>query len=272
MPEEDQGSPGAVQSRDALKEQYKDSSNFRKRTALHARFGTNRYSFYRWVFDQFELANCTAMLELGCGPGALWQQNVDRLPADTKIVVSDFSAGMVREARANLREKAARLNFCQLDAGALPFKESSFDAVVAMLMLFHVEDRPASFREIRRVLRQGGTLYASTMGHGHLRELREIAKRIFGPGRIATSSERFGLETGYDQLKAAFSNVEVRRYGSSMRVTESQPVLDYFLSTSRMRRIPQDRFDALRSELDREIAAHSGILVTTDLGILIARG
>ena len=51
--------------RTALKEQYKDSSNFRKRTALHARFGTNRYSFYRWVFDQFELASVRAMRIVG---------------------------------------------------------------------------------------------------------------------------------------------------------------------------------------------------------------
>ena len=264
--------PGAqAQSRDALKEQYKDSSNFRKRTALHARFGANRYSFYRWVFDQFDLANVSAMVELGCGPGSLWQQNNDRIPADRNIVVSDFSRGMVREARANLGSKASAVNFCQVDASALPFKVRSFDAVVAMLMLYHVEDRPAAFNEIKRVLRSGGTLYASTMGRAHMRELREIAARIFGPSRVTGASERFGLETGYDQLKTAFANVEVRRYQSSMHVTESQPVIDYFLSTARMRQIPPSLLEKLRAELDREIAANDGIGVSSDLGVLIAR-
>ena len=56
--------------------------------------------------------------------------------------------------------------------------------------------------------------------------MREIASGIFGPGRLASSSERFGLETGYDQLKAVFAKVEVRRYESSMRVTEAQPVIN----------------------------------------------
>lgn len=271
MPEAKPAAPLENSGRTALKEQYKDSSNFRKRVALHARFGTNRYSFYRWVFDQFDLSRVCAILELGCGPGFLWRQNADRLPTNTTIVVSDFSHGMVREARATLESKAAAANFCQLDATLLPFKTGSLDAVMAMAMLYHVEDRPAAFREIRRVLRQEGRLYASTMGRVHMRELREIAGRVFGADRVTNAAERFGLETGYDQLKAAFANVEVRRYQNSMLVTDSEPVIDYFLSTARMRQVPPSVLDRLRVELDREIAAQNGIAVSSDFGLLIAR-
>ena len=271
MPERKPAAPLENPGRTVLKEQYKDSSNFRQRVALHARFGTNRYSFYRWVFDQFELSRVSAILELGCGPGLLWRQNADRLPTNTTIVVSDFSHGMVREARASLGSEAGAANFCQLDATRLPFKTGSLDAVMAMAMLYHVEDRPAAFREIRRVLREGGRLYASTMGRAHMRELREIAGRVFGANRVTNAAERFGLETGYDQLKAAFANVEVRRYQNSMHVSESQPVIDYFLSTARMRQVPPSLLDRLRVELDREIAAQKGIAVSSDFGVLIAR-
>lgn len=271
MPEAKPAAPLENSGRTALKEQYKDSSNFRKRVALHARFGTNRQSFYRWVFDQFDLSRVCAILELGCGPGFLWRQNADRLPTNTTIVVSDFSHGMVREARATLESKAAAANFCQLDATLLPFKTGSLDAVMAMAMLYHVEDRPAAFREIRRVLCQEGRLYASTMGRVHMRELREIAGRVFGADRVTNAAERFGLETGYDQLKAAFANVEVRRYQNSMLVTDSEPVIDYFLSTARMRQVPPSVLDRLRVELDREIAAQNGIAVSSDFGLLIAR-
>jgi SAM-dependent methyltransferase len=187
------------------------------------------------------------------------------------IVVSDFSHGMVREARASLGSKAGAANFCQLDATLLPFKTGSLDAVMAMAMLYHVEDRPAAFREIRRVLREGGRLYASTMGRAHMRELREIAGRVFGANRVTNAAERFGLETGYDQLRSAFADVEVRRYQNSMHVTESQPVIDYFLSTALMRQIPPSLLDRLRVELDREIAAQNGIAVSNDFGVLIAR-
>jgi ubiquinone/menaquinone biosynthesis C-methylase UbiE len=71
--------------------------------------------------------------------------------------------------------KKARPTSASSRRPALPFKDRSFDAVVAMLMLYQIEDRPAAFDEIRRVLRRGGALYASTMGRAHMRELREIA-------------------------------------------------------------------------------------------------
>jgi hypothetical protein len=104
-----------------------------------------------------------------------------------------------------------------------------------------------------------------------MRELHEIAGRVFGTNRVTNAAERFGLETGYDQLKAAFAKVEVRRYQNSLRVTESQPVIDYFLAVaSRMRQIPPSLLDRLRVELDREIAAHNGIAVSSDFGVLIA--
>ena len=122
------------------------------------------------------------------------------------------------------------------------------------------------------MLREGGRLYASTMGRAHMRELREIAGRVFGANRVANAAERSGLETGYDQLKAAFPNVEVKRHQNSMLVTDSEPVIDYFLSTARMRQVPPPSLlDRVRVELDREIAAQNGIAVSSDFGVLIAR-
>ena len=121
------------------------------------------------------------------------------------------------------------------------------------------------------MLREGGRLYASTMGRAHMRELRGIAGRVFGANRVANAAERSGLETGYDQLKAAFPNVEVKRHQNSMLVTDSEPKIDYFLSTARMRQVPPSLLDRLLVELDREIAAQNGIAVSSDFGVLIAR-
>ena len=47
-------------------------------------------------------------------------------------------------------------------------------------------------------------------------------------------------------------------------------MIDYFLSTARMRQVPPPLLDRLRVELDREIAAQNGIAVSSDFGVLIA--
>src|SRR5215469_2971224 len=131
-----------------LQQQYRDSSNFRKRSSLVGKFSTNRYPWYRWVYEQFQqLSSSSVVLELGCGPGALWKRNLDRIPAGANIILSDFSAGMLRDSRFNLGENRSRFSYCQLDAALLPFKDSCMDVVVANMMFYHVENRPAALQD-----------------------------------------------------------------------------------------------------------------------------
>src|SRR6516165_8418066 len=137
----------------ALQQQYRDSSNFRKRSTLVGKFSTNRYPWYRWVYDQLQLSSASVVLELGCGPGSLWKRNLDRIPASGTIVLSDFSAGMLRDSQRYLGANSSRFSCCQLDAAVLPFRASCLDAVVANMMFYHVDNRPAALCDIRRVLK-----------------------------------------------------------------------------------------------------------------------
>src|SRR5262245_37931074 len=88
-----------------LKSQYKDATNFNARVELHRRFSVNPYGFHRWVFDHFKLDEGCKILELGCGPGGLWLSNRKRIPASWQIVLTDFSPGMLQEARQRLGEE-----------------------------------------------------------------------------------------------------------------------------------------------------------------------
>lgn len=258
------------EARTALKEQYKDSSNFRKRAALAGKFGANKYGWYRWVFDQFGLNGHRTVLELGCGPGILWKHNLDRVPEGT-VVLSDFSAGMLRDCARNLGGHAARFRFCQLDGTALPFRDRSVDTVVANMMFYHVENRAAALRDIRRVLSQGGAFYATTTGHAYMRELLAETNRILGVSPRAASAERFGLETGYQQLAGVFAQVETIRYENSLRVTETQPLMDYFLSMTPFITAPPERWTALREHFDGIIRERGGIDIPVAMGMLIGR-
>ena len=87
-----------------LEKQYKDASNVDVRISLHQRFSVNKVGWHPWVFDHFELPHRCRILELGCGPGYLWLDNLDRIPTGWEITLSDFSAGMLEATRRAAEE------------------------------------------------------------------------------------------------------------------------------------------------------------------------
>src|SRR5262245_40430501 len=114
---------------DDLKQEYRDGTRLGQRVNLHDLFSLNRYGWYPWVFDQFEIPAHGRLLELGCGPGLLWQRNSGRLPKEWKVTLSDFSAGMLAQARNNL-QGINTFNFAVVEAQAIPFADNSLDAVI----------------------------------------------------------------------------------------------------------------------------------------------
>lgn len=79
-------------------------------------------------------------------------------------VVLDRSTAMLRHAQAK------SLTAVHADATALPFAGNSFDAVMLVSMLHHVEDPPRAIAEARRVLRPGGRLAIVVYTHEDIAE------------------------------------------------------------------------------------------------------
>jgi SAM-dependent methyltransferase len=214
--------------------QYRDAANLNARIALHRRFSTNTYGWLRWVFDRLTLPAECRILEVGCGPGDLWRENANRIPREWEITLSDLSPGMLEQARTNLSATGRKFLFESADAQAIPYAGGEFDAVIADHMLYHIPDRPKALREIRRVLRPGGRLFASTVGRGHMRELAELAAgfdpALEGWGAGASPADTFLLENGAAQLSQEFVNVLSHSYIDSLLITETAPLVAYLLS------------------------------------------
>jgi len=254
-------------------EQYRDSSNLEKRIALHARFSVNPQNWQRWVFEQLSLPGEARVLELGCGSGALWHQNLERIPPDWKIHLSDLSTGMLRQARDNLIEQMPSAYLQTIDAMAIPYPDASFEAVIANHMLYHVPDRQRALAEIRRVLKPGGQFYSSTGGEKHMGELYELVQRFdhetAADGWYLEPID-FTLEDGSSQLGACFNSVQMRRYENWLEVTQAAPLVDYILSTVRLQ-IAEKRRDDLFQFVEAEMNANGGAIhITIDGGIFIA--
>jgi len=253
-------------------QQYQDGANLRARLNLHDQFSTNIYNWFLWVFDIFNLPSFCLILELGCGPGDLWLENIHRIPKGWDITLSDFSEGMLRQAQKNLLNQFHPFKFVMFNAQAIPHPERSFDAVIANHMLYHVPDRTKALAEIRRVLRPGGRLYAATVSETHMQELPSLVTR-FDPDLAANhgpDKNEFTLENGLTQLSRWFSDVKIHRQENALSVTEVDPLVDYVLSSFWLG-VDVNRRPEFKKFIEREIADNNGVIrIKKDSGIFEA--
>jgi len=104
------------------------------------------------LLDGVEISARDRLLEIGCGEGANLYHLVRRAPKASFFGV-DFSSSKILFARSQMAVWGARA-----DAGALPFRSGSFDAVLVRDVLHHVQDRRAVLTEAIRILRPGGRI------------------------------------------------------------------------------------------------------------------
>jgi SAM-dependent methyltransferase len=99
-------------------------------------------------------------LDVGCGPGGLTAQLVDRLGADAVSAV-DPSAPFVAAIRARLPGVDVR----SAAAENLPYPDDSFDLALAQLVVHFMADPVAGLSEMARVTRPGGVVAACVWDH-----------------------------------------------------------------------------------------------------------
>lgn len=92
-----------------------------------------------------------AMLDIGCGNGALLYALADRLEFGRGV---DESAGIIERAKLKNAENR-HLEFQKIDGPVLPFEDHSFD-VITSLMSFRYLDWDPLLSEIKRVTKPGG--------------------------------------------------------------------------------------------------------------------
>lgn len=251
-----------------LSEQYATSTNLNARMEIHQRFSTNPYGWHRWVFDQIGLPPEGAIMEMGCGSGALWTKNAGRMPGVRKLVLSDLSRGMVDTARRALELAGVQAMYMVADAQHIPLPDASVDALIANHMIYHIPDKALALSEMRRVLRPSGCLYAATNGSSHLRELEELILAM--DPTFPYEHLDFVLETGAELLSQWFETVEVRCYPDALEVTEADLLMAYILSLPESKSLDEAQLAELRRRIDRRIESHGSYRITKSAGLFVA--
>jgi ubiquinone/menaquinone biosynthesis C-methylase UbiE len=253
-------------------EQYHNAQNLNARIRLHVGFSTNDYGWFRWVFDHFNLPTKARILELGCGPGDLWLRNMERISPQWEITLTDFSPGMLAKARENLANSAHPFLFDIIDAQSIPYKDLCFDVVIANHCIYHFPDRQKAISDIHRVLKPGGFFYTSTIGKNHLKEMSDLVYQ-FDPTIEETFKNEenpFTLEGGGTQLQKWFKNITIDRYPDSLHVTESEPLIDFVISTVRLG-FDESRRTDFSAFIESQFASNDGVIrIQKDSGIFTA--
>ena len=257
-----------------LSKQYSDSKKFMARVELNRRFRTNPYPWTLWIFDQIEFPEKAKILELGCGNAILWKSNLDRIPDDAQILLTDFSEGMLEDARKVLENASERFEYDVMDAQQISYPDDTFDIVIANLMLYHISDRKKAISEISRVLKTDGALYATTYGRDNMKELTDLIKNFDDKiyNSLVPFSRAFGLENGKEQLTQSFKEVEMIKYIDSLEVTEAEPIVDYVLSFGGIKEnLNADHLKDFKEYIKDILDKEGKIQISKNTGIFIAK-
>ncbi len=109
----------------------------------------------RWrklVIKLARLKPNASLLDLGTGTGDLAREALLQEP-QAKVTAADFTIEMMRVGK-----KSGSLQFSAADALNLPFKDSTFDAVVSGFLMRNVTDIQQALKEQYRTLKSGGRI------------------------------------------------------------------------------------------------------------------
>jgi SAM-dependent methyltransferase len=248
---------------------YADAGKLDDRRSIYA-FRWPKFDLVESVLDQLSVPRGGRVLDVGCGPGT-YSAALRARDASLRVTGVDLSVGMLAAARG------AGVMGVACDAVRLPYGVSTFDAVMANHMLYHVERIADAVAEFRRVLHPGGVLLAVTNAQQHFAEFDALLAEVSGRDGWWRPSHRFVLDNGRPYLEAAFDAVDTVRFDGELRVPDVEPVMRFARSMRDLSGEGYDdvAWDALMRDFERAvtqvIASEGEFRTRTDTGVFICR-
>ena len=112
------------------------------------------------VAKRIDPSTVSLALEIAAGTGRVTRHIREHIAASAKLIASDISGDMLAEAKKKLSH--LDIDWQNIDAQQLPFRDNSIDLVVCCFGYMFVPDKPKAFAEAYRVLRPGGMFLFTT--------------------------------------------------------------------------------------------------------------
>lgn len=109
------------------------------------------------LLRRWEVGAGEQVADVGCGTGTLTRVLLRYMDAGGRVYGVDFSAGMLREARAAIADE--RVSWLQHDAAEIPLEAGALDRIICYSAWPHFGDGAQVLDEWRRLLKEGGCFH-----------------------------------------------------------------------------------------------------------------
>lgn len=157
------------------------------------------------------------VLDVACGTGAVTKKILSKIGPQGRVVGIDSSQTAIYIAKNYVKNRSA--DFIIADAECIHFNEK-FDKVTCQYALFFFPDSQKVLRNIKRCMKNNGTLALAVHGNGNtvpfFSSIVDVVTK-FIPDYLpkgAPSLDRFGTipELKREAAKAGFSNIKIMQY------------------------------------------------------------
>ncbi|MBC3889052.1 methyltransferase domain-containing protein [Acetobacterium paludosum] len=131
------------------------------------------------------------VLDIGTGPGFF---AIAMASCGYDVTAVDYTDAMLHRAKMNAGSYKKSINFIQMDAHSLDFKENTFDLIVTRNLTWNLEKPDQAYKEWHRVLVPGGRLL-NFDANWYLHLFDETKKSEYEEDRM--NSQKYGVKDHY---------------------------------------------------------------------------
>ena len=191
-----------------------------------------------WLVEAIDPHAGQVVLDVAAGPGETGFLVAEAVGPTGRVISSDLSPTMVAAARRGAKARGLANVECRvMDAQELDLGDDAVDAAISRLGLMLVPDPAAAFRELRRVVRSGGTVAYAVIGAPDQNDwmalmMGALMKNGHQPvtGNPFATGGPFGLsspDVNVELLRGAgFGDIHVEQISGAMTVTDADDYWD----------------------------------------------
>ncbi|MGV8163067.1 MAG: class I SAM-dependent methyltransferase [Candidatus Nanoarchaeia archaeon] len=212
-------------------------SNYDTSKALKIRKNENKNIFKNRVDFNQKILDCLGneknlkVLDAGCGNGD-FLEFVHKQKPNWALYGFDISKGMIQEAK---KETNKKIKYSVATVQKIPFKDETFDVVIAKHMLYHAEDIQKAIKEMHRVLKKEGVLIITlnslaNKSRANVERYKKHIQKILNVTLVETIT-RINMEN-YDKYvgKNDFRILQLKTYFAYAEIKKSIDMINYLSS------------------------------------------